>query len=204
MRIYRYQHFNERLQICSFLDKIRRKIIIFDYRSSCFYYFSFQVWYFPMLTDARGEPQKPPPGVVIVTALGPIIDTLYATALSTNTDNNSSGDQWNWSSKKVIRVMTPTSVGDPQIIPDKFSIKQNYPNPFNPETNFKFSIGRTANVNMRIINSLGEQVAVLLNEQRQPGEYSINLNGSSLPSGIYFYRFTAGDFKEVKKMVLLK
>jgi hypothetical protein len=157
-----------------------------------------------MLTDARGEPQKPPPGVVIVTALGPIIDTLYATALSTNTDNNSSGDQWNWSSKKVIRVMTPTSVGDPQIIPDKFSIKQNYPNPFNPETNFKFSIGRTANVNMRIINSLGEQVAVLLNEQRQPGEYSINLNGSSLPSGIYFYRFTAGDFKEVKKMVLLK
>jgi hypothetical protein len=135
---------------------------------------------------------------------GPIVDTLYANGLSSNSNNSTSGDQWNWSPKKVIRVMTLTSVGDQQNYPNNFTIYQNYPNPFNPETNFKFSIRQTSNVNLKIFNSLGEQVAVLLNEQRQPGEYSVSWNGSSLPSGIYFYQFTAGDFKEVKKMVLIK
>lgn len=124
--------------------------------------------------------------------------TMYATG------KGSGFNSWNWAPNKIVTVTSTTGVGNDTKIPTQFRVEQNYPNPFNPVTNFKFSIGQTSNVNLKIFNSLGEQVAVLLDEQRQPGEYSVSWNGSSLSSGIYFYQFTAGDFKHVKKMILMK
>ncbi len=89
-------------------------------------------------------------------------------------------------------------------IPQSFSLEQNYPNPFNPQTTFSFSIPNPEYVQLKVYDLLGREAAVLVNENLQPGKYSVTFNASALPSGTYFYRMTAGGFSEVKKMILIK
>jgi len=100
-----------------------------------------------------------------------------------------------------------TDIGVPQPVvvpPENFSLSQNYPNPFNPTTTIEFSIPKTELTNLVVYNILGEQVKTLLDEEKPPGNYSIQFNARSLASGIYFYRLHAGSFVETKKMLLLK
>ena len=85
-----------------------------------------------------------------------------------------------------------------------FEINQNYPNPFNPTTTIRFGISERGNVRMSILNVLGEEIRVLLNEEKEAGYHSIDFNASGLPSGVYFYRIQAGSFIDTKKMRLLK
>jgi hypothetical protein len=85
-----------------------------------------------------------------------------------------------------------------------FSLEQNYPNPFNPSTSIDYSISKLTSVDLRVYSSMGEEVAVLVNEQKAPGKYSAQFNASNLSSGVYFYKLTAGDQTLVKHMVLLK
>ena len=85
-----------------------------------------------------------------------------------------------------------------------YFLAQNYPNPFNPATTIKFGLKEKSNVRIDIFNSIGEKVNTLLNEEREPGNYSIDFNASGLPSGIYVYRINAGSYISVKKMVLMK
>lgn len=89
-------------------------------------------------------------------------------------------------------------------IPEKFTLSQNFPNPFNPNTTISFSIPEFSNVKITVFNSLGEEVALLLNENVNPGNYNINFDASVLSSGVYFYKIDAGDFSEIKKMTLIK
>ncbi len=89
-------------------------------------------------------------------------------------------------------------------IPEEYKLEQNYPNPFNPTTTIKYSIPKTSFVSLKIYNLIGEEVATLVNEENSIGNYEIEFNATSLPSGIYFYRLQAGSFVETKKMVLLK
>ena len=89
-------------------------------------------------------------------------------------------------------------------IPDAFSLHQNYPNPFNPSTKIKFGIPKGALVKLKIYDILGREVAVLVNEKLDPGVYQYDWNASVLPSGVYFYRLSAGDFTQTKRMVLIK
>ncbi|MCU0406972.1 MAG: T9SS type A sorting domain-containing protein [Ignavibacteriaceae bacterium] len=88
--------------------------------------------------------------------------------------------------------------------PDVFELTQNYPNPFNPTTAINYSIAKTTNVQLVIFNSIGEEIAVMVNETQQPGRYSVNFDAASLSSGVYFYKLVAGDFVSIKKMLLLK
>ncbi len=88
--------------------------------------------------------------------------------------------------------------------PDNFELSQNYPNPFNPSTTIQYSIPEGGNVSLKIFNTLGEEVANLVNEYQQPGIYKVNFNGENLSSGIYFYRLAAGNFIQTKKMILLR
>ena len=95
------------------------------------------------------------------------------------------------------------------IVPAKFELEQNYPNPFNPVTRIKYSIPQDVrhekqDVRLIIYDVLGRSVMTLVNEQKEAGVYEVEFNASSLASGIYYYRFTAGYFVDVKKMVLLK
>lgn len=90
-------------------------------------------------------------------------------------------------------------------IPNSFSLKQNYPNPFNPSTKIRFDIPVNSNlVKLYVYNSIGQEVAVLVNEQLQAGVYEYDFNASSYPSGVYFYKLQAGEFSETKRMALVK
>ena len=89
-------------------------------------------------------------------------------------------------------------------IPNMFSLNQNYPNPFNPSTTITFSIPEEELVTLKIFNSLGEEVAELMNEIKSAGNYSLLFDANTLSSGVYFYRIKAGRYVEIKKMTLLK
>lgn len=88
--------------------------------------------------------------------------------------------------------------------PTSFNLAQNYPNPFNPSTTISFSIAQATNVNLEVFNLLGEQVATLVNEVKDAGDYKIDFNASNLTSGIYFYVLEADGMKISKKMILMK
>jgi hypothetical protein len=88
--------------------------------------------------------------------------------------------------------------------PSNFALYQNYPNPFNPNTDIKFDLPHESHVSLSIYNLLGQKTAMLLDRKIAPGTFSVSFDGSSLPSGVYFYRITAGEFTDIKKMVLMK
>lgn len=86
-----------------------------------------------------------------------------------------------------------------------YGLKNNYPNPFNPTTTIEYSIPERQNVRLIIYNSIGKEIAVLVNETKEAGNYKVNFNADvNLPSGVYFYKIQAGSFSEVKKLMLLK
>ncbi len=91
-------------------------------------------------------------------------------------------------------------------IPSGFILYQNYPNPFNPSTKIKFDIpanlvGQTF---LSVYDISGHEVAKLVNEVLQPGTYEVTFEGGNLPSGVYFYKLTSGEFTATKKLILLK
>jgi hypothetical protein len=98
----------------------------------------------------------------------------------------------------------PLGINDPNKIPSEFSLEQNYPNPFNPVTVIEYSIPKSAFVKVKVYDVSGREVKVLVNEQKSPGNYNITFNAEGLASGIYLYSIEAGDFKDVKKMSLVK
>jgi hypothetical protein len=85
-----------------------------------------------------------------------------------------------------------------------FNLEQNYPNPFNPSTVISYRLPVSSNVTLKVYDVLGNEVATLVNEEKQPGNYEVEFNASNLPSGIYFYKLQAGDYNQTKKMVLLR
>ena len=108
---------------------------------------------------------------------------------------------------------TVTSVDDTKETktepPQDFIHVQNYPNPFNPETQIRFQLPIRSQVNIRIFNTLGQQIRTLVNREYEPGSHLIqwdgkNDNGSPAASGMYFYRFQAGDFSRVMSMSLVR
>jgi hypothetical protein len=88
--------------------------------------------------------------------------------------------------------------------PSIFALNQNYPNPFNPSTVISYSLPLASNVKLIVYNTIGQTVKVLENGFKNAGNYSVNFNADGLPSGIYFYKLEAGQFIQVKKMMLLK
>ena len=89
-------------------------------------------------------------------------------------------------------------------MPSVYSLSQNYPNPFNPITRIKYAIPKDGFVSIKIYNTLGQEIAIIVNEHREKGYYSFNFDAHMLPSGIYFYRIESNDFTDMKKMVLIK
>jgi len=89
-------------------------------------------------------------------------------------------------------------------IPSEFSMKQNYPNPFNPSTNISYDLPYDNFVSIVVYDISGREVVNLINEFKTAGRYSVSFNGSKLSSGVYYYRIKAGEFTQVKKMILIK
>ena len=89
-------------------------------------------------------------------------------------------------------------------IPESYSLSQNYPNPFNPSTKIRFSASLAGEVRLIIYDISGKEIVSLVNQDLRPGNYEVEWNASNYSSGVYFYKITAGDFTEIKKMVLVK
>ena len=114
-----------------------------------------------------------------------------------------------WLSEWYIRAESPhplSEVPTPEkSLPAAPSLWQNYPNPFNPSTTVGFTLPHEAIVTVTVYDVLGQAVKVLVrSEKLSPGAHKLDFSASDLSSGIYFYTLTAGDFKETKKMMLVK
>jgi hypothetical protein len=88
--------------------------------------------------------------------------------------------------------------------PEEFSLHQNYPNPFNPSTTINYDLPKESRVSLKVFDTLGREVATLVNEDQKAGYKSTVWNGAGLASGIYYYRLQAGDFTATRKLLLLK
>ena len=92
----------------------------------------------------------------------------------------------------------------PSKLPFSYKLNQNFPNPFNPSTTINYSIPKESIVTLKIYNILGQEVKTLVSESKAPGNYNVRFNASELSSGVYFYSLKAGNYYQVKKMMLLK
>ena len=136
---------------------------------------------------------------------GEIPDTAWiyvyvadTTGNSTTTGSYALIDDWAFMGVSDIQKKENTN------LVQEFQLKQNYPNPFNPTTNIEFSVPQSSDVKLVVYNQLGETVATLVNEHLSAGSYKADWNAEDLPSGIYFYRITAGDFSKTMKLMLIK
>ncbi len=105
----------------------------------------------------------------------------------------------------VVKHSSPVAI-DPSntTTPSTFALEQNYPNPFNPSTTIKYSVPVSGNVSIKVYNSIGVEVMTVVNKNHVAGNYVENVDLSGLSSGIYFYTLSSGDFKDTKKMMLVK
>ncbi|MGE5429425.1 MAG: Ig-like domain-containing protein [Syntrophomonadaceae bacterium] len=88
--------------------------------------------------------------------------------------------------------------------PSSYALDQNYPNPFNPSTTLSYQIPGNSFVSLKVFDLLGREVATLVNKEQTAGKYKVQFNASNIPSGIYIYMLRTDNYKETKKMVLLK
>ena len=106
-------------------------------------------------------------------------------------------------------IPNPVSVESTDITePMEYSLGQNYPNPFNPETDIYYQLPKTEHVTLKIFNTLGQEIRILVNEQKPAGYFSVrwegkDKNGQQVPSGVYIYQIQAGTFKDVRKILLI-
>lgn len=107
--------------------------------------------------------------------------------------------------RKISGLSYPvTGISNNNITPKEYSLSQNTPNPFNPSTNINYSIPTAGNVEIGVYNILGEKVALLQSGFQQPGNYTASFSAADLPSGVYMYRISSGNYSESKKMILVK
>jgi len=104
----------------------------------------------------------------------------------------------------AIKDTGAVSVDEKKIIIKDYSLSQNYPNPFNPTTTIKYSIRERGFVQLKVYDILGKEVTILVNEEKQQGNYSVFFNGNNLPSGVYVYSLRVNGIIENKKMILLR
>jgi hypothetical protein len=101
-------------------------------------------------------------------------------------------------------VTTLVGVSGNNAVPNKFSLMQNYPNPFNPSTTIRYSVPSKEQVTIKVYDMMGREVMILVNGIREAGSYDAVLDASGLTSGIYYYEMKAGEFTDVKKLLLVK
>lgn len=104
---------------------------------------------------------------------------------------------------KATEIITGVE-NNTNIIPKEFKLYQNYPNPFNPTTKIKFEIPRKSNVTITVFDALGRRITQLMNGEKAPGVYDVEFDASKYSSGIFFYKLSAANFVQVRKMVLLR
>jgi Outer membrane protein Omp28/Secretion system C-terminal sorting domain len=103
-----------------------------------------------------------------------------------------------------IGITSPLGVSSNGTVPSDFVLYQNYPNPFNPVTTISYYLPEDSHVLLKVYNLLGEEIYTLVNANEKSGGHSLNFDGYSLSSGVYIYKIIAGEFTDIKKMMLVK
>lgn len=135
----------------------------------------------------------------------PTIDTIWATGIATNSNNGTSGDDWNWANSKRVVVRNITGIKNISgEVPQGFSLSQNYPNPFNPATKIRFSLPENSEVKLSVFDVNGKEVDVLVNSSLNAGEYEADWDAVKFSSGVYFYTIRTAGFSETRRMILMK
>jgi hypothetical protein len=106
--------------------------------------------------------------------------------------------------KLIVYSVGLVGIASNEQIPGSFRLEQNYPNPFNPSTVISYNLPKNSNVSLKVFDILGNEVASLVNGNQIQGSYSVDFNGANIASGIYFYKLTADDYVDVKRMMLVK
>lgn len=115
-----------------------------------------------------------------------------------------SGDYLSKMNELMIKNFGKGKKEKEQIIPTELALSQNYPNPFNPTTKIKYQLPNAAQVQLKVYDILGREVASLVNEEKQAGYYQVDFNASDLSSDCYFYQIVTKDFIKTMKMLMLK
>ncbi len=154
------------------------------------YYDGIELWWFKPGPDASDIP-------------------YYGTNFSSNAPTYNPNTTWEIIPKSVLysSLDSVTAIKNPdrqEIIPGSVKLFQNYPNPFNPRTIINYELPITNYVELTVYNLLGQKVAALVNKEQQAGSYSVEFNGGSLPSGVYFYKINTEKYNNVHKMILLR
>jgi photosystem II stability/assembly factor-like uncharacterized protein len=100
--------------------------------------------------------------------------------------------------------LTAVSETHTPMLDNSYQLYQNYPNPFNPSTTIKYVLPHQSFVSLKVFDVLGRELTMLVDEQKQPGEYSVTFNASELPSGVYFYRLRTGDVVQTRKLIVIR
>ena len=131
---------------------------------------------------------------------------VFVTDMDQDSDNDVLSASWFDGKIAWYENLSPIGFSDQNSakIPNDFQLFQNYPNPFNPTTVISWQLAVGSPVKLTVYNPAGEKVALLVDEKQSAGTHSIGFNASSLASGIYYYQLKAGDYREVKKMILMK
>ena len=117
-------------------------------------------------------------------------------------DNSFAGGPW---AEEQQFSTTITALDEqPEDIPAKIALEQNYPNPFNPKTIINYDLPITNYVNLSIYSLLGQKVATLVDKEQTAGSYKVEWDARGFATGVYYYKLNAGDFQQIKKMVLIK
>lgn len=125
-----------------------------------------------------------------------IIDMLTVTSVTFNAE---AGVVYNFSINSTL-----TSLEDDLNAPKEFSLGQNFPNPFNPSTSIQYNVKEASQVTLKVYDMIGNEVAILVNEVKPAGSYTVSFDASQLSSGVYLYKMTAGNFVQTRKLVLMK
>ena len=123
-----------------------------------------------------------------------------AIGISTSANNSNQAGFWYQTVDLITSVEQITDDG----LPKEFRLEQNYPNPFNPTTTIQFAVPKTSIVTIKIYDVIGREVATLIDDEYQPGQYKVVFEAGQLATGLYIYRIQAGDFRETKKLMLVK
>jgi len=120
--------------------------------------------------------------------------------------NGHTEPNWNVEGQLILYRLNPMIgiINNGNIAPSSFRLMQNFPNPFNPSTKIKFVLERYSHVTIKVFGADGSEIAVLADQDYKNGEYEIEFDGKDLPSGVYFYQMEASDYKETKKMLIIK
>jgi hypothetical protein len=180
------------------------------------------IWKFPFTSlpgDPNGGWNKPvcrfadSPGITVAVELGgPVYISSDSMLMSNTSGLIRTYQSYHWGQidfsqsmqSAKLRGSILTGLQRESVPPRAAELLQNYPNPFNPSTTIRYALPQRSRTTLTVFNTLGQQVATLVNDTQEAGNHDVRFDGSGLASGVYFYRLTAGEYVNTKKLLVIK